>query len=141
MLVLKEFMNLLLFIINDIYAYDVYDAIKEVESGGDCKAIGDSGKAVGAYQIHEIYVKDANRISGKSYTLEDRYDEKKSLEIVKIVTTYYGNYYKKKTGKEVTPEIIARIHNGGALGWNKSSTISYWNKVKSKLIERTTNTK
>ena len=61
--------------------------------------------------------------------------------MVKIVTTYYGNYYKKKTGKEVTPEIIARIHNGGALGWNKSSTISYWNKVKSKLIERNNNTK
>lgn len=138
---MKKLLILLLFIINDIYAYDVYDAIKEVESGGDCKAIGDNGNAVGAYQIHEIYVKDANRISGKSYTLEDRYDEKKSLEIVKIVTTYYGNYYKKKTGKEVTPEIIARIHNGGALGWNKSSTISYWNKVKSKLIERNTNTK
>lgn len=138
---MKKLLILLLFIINDIYAYDVYDAIKEVESRGDCKAIGDNGKAVGVYQIHEIYVKDANRISGKSYTLEDRYDEKKSLEIVKIVTTYYGNYYKKKTGKEVTPEIIARIHNGGALGWNKSSTISYWNKVKSKLIERNTNTK
>ena len=138
---MKKLLILLLFIINDIYAYDVYDAIKEVESGGDYKAIGDNGKAVGAYQIHEIYVKDANRISGKSYTLEDRYDEKKSLEIVKIVTTYYGNYYKKKTGKEVTPEIIARIHNGGALGWNKSSTISYWNKVKRKLIERNTNTK
>ena len=138
---MKKLLILLLFIINDIYAYDVYDAIKEVESGGDCKAIGDNGKAVGAYQIHEIYVKDANRISGKSYTLEDRYDEKKSLEMVKIVTTYYGNYYKKKTGKEVTPEIIARIHNGGTLGWNKSSNISYWNKVKSKLIERNTNTK
>ena len=138
---MKKLLILLLFIINDIYAYDVYDAIKEVESGGDGKAIGDNGKAVGAYQIHEIYVKDANRISGKSYTLEDRYDEKKSLEMVKIVTTYYGNYYKKKTGKEVTPEIIARIHNGGALGWNKSSTISYWNKVKSKLIERNNNTK
>ena len=138
---MKKLLILLLFVINDIYAYDVYDAIKEVESGGDCKAIGDNGNAVGAYQIHEIYVKDANRISGKSYTLEDRYDEKKSLEIVKIVTTYYGNYYKKKTGKEVTPEIIARIHNGGALGWNKSSTISYWDKVKSKLIEINTNTK
>lgn len=138
---MKQLLILLLFIINDIYAYDVYDAIKEVESRGDCKAIGDNGKAVGAYQIHEIYVKDANRISGKSYTLEDRYDEKKSLEMVKIVTTYYGNYYKKKTGKEVTPEIIARIHNGGALGWDKSSTISYWNKVKSKLIEINNNTK
>ena len=138
---MKKLLILLLFIINDIYAYDVYDAIKEVESRGDCKAIGDNGKAVGAYQIHKIYVKDANRISGKSYTLEDRYDEKKSLDMVKIVTTYYGNYYTKKTGKEVTPEIIARIHNGGALGWNKSSTISYWNKVKSKLIERNTNTK
>ena len=138
---MKKLLILLLFVINAIYAYDVYDAIKEVESGGDCKAIGDNGKSVGAYQIHEIYVKDANRISGKSYTLEDRYDEKKSLEMVKIVTTYYGNYYKKKTGKEVTPEIIARIHNGGALGWNKSSTISYWDKVKSKLIEINTNTK
>lgn len=133
---------ILLFICNiNIYGYDVYDAIKEVESGGDCKAIGDNGKAVGAYQLHEIYVKDANRISGKRYTLEDRYDEKKSLEMVKIVTTYYGNYYKKKTGKEVTPEIIARIHNGGASGWNKSSTISYWDKVKSKLIEINNNTK
>ena len=41
---MKQLLILLLFIINDIYAYDVYDAIKEVESGGDCKAIGDNGK-------------------------------------------------------------------------------------------------
>ena len=40
-----------------------------------------------------------------------------------------------RLGRYATAEDIARIHNGGPNGYKKDATDSYWNKVKSKLIE------
>lgn len=44
------------------------------------KAIGDNGKAVGVLQIHPDVIDDV-RIAGYDYTLKDRYDREKSIEI------------------------------------------------------------
>ena len=41
---------------------DLMDAIEQVESGGNANAVGDGGAAIGAFQIHKIYVDDVNRI-------------------------------------------------------------------------------
>lgn len=96
-------------------------AIAEVESGGDCNAIGDKGKAVGCLQIWPITVKDANRIIGQDkYTLKDRYSKEKSFEICRIILLHY----------EKTPEAMARRWNGGSNWKQKPTTIKYWNKVK-----------
>ena len=43
---------------------DLLDAIEWVESKGDPAAIGDGGDAVGAYQIHKIYVDPDELIDG-----------------------------------------------------------------------------
>ena len=58
----------------------VMDAIIQVESGGDPKAV--SGNSVGAMQITPILVKDCNiilerRKSKKRYTMADRYSVEK----------------------------------------------------------------
>lgn len=104
-----------------------------IESSGDINAIGDhhmKDKAYGILQIRQPYLDDVNRIANTKYTIEDVY---KSETISKWATlTYlrhYGNHYEKVTGKKATPEIYARIHNGGPNGWKKSSTKEYWNKV------------
>ena len=75
-----------------------------------------------------------NRISGRTFTLEDRKDPKRALEMVKIYTSHYGKIYTDRTGLPVTDEVIARIHNGGSWrGAVKECTEKYWRKVKTVL--------
>lgn len=112
-----------------------------IESGGDLNAVGDNGKAVGVLQIHKEYVDDCNRISqlhskNTIYTYEDREDRDKSIEMTLLYLEHYCQAYAKKTGKQATPEIAARIHNGGPMGWKRKSTIPYWKKVKVVLHEK-----
>lgn len=96
-------------------------ALIAVESGGDDKAIGDKGKAVGCLQIWPIIIRDCNRIIGQNkYTLKDRLNRQKSIEICKIVLSHY----------EVGDEAQARRWNGGTNWRQKPETIKYWNKVR-----------
>lgn len=102
-----------------------------IESHGNDNAI--NSHAAGCLQITPILVKDVNRIAGTSYTLQDRLDRQKSIEMAQIYLQYYGKVYTKKTGKEPDNEIYARIWNGGPDGWQKSCTEEYWLKVKSEI--------
>jgi hypothetical protein len=122
-----------LIISSAIQAKDVYEAIAIVESQGNDNAVGDKGKAIGRYQLWEVYVLDVNRISKKKYCSDDRKDPAKSLEMVKIYTGYYCERYTRLTGKEATAETIARVHNGGPNGWKKQATDKYWNKIKREM--------
>lgn len=100
------------------------DAIEQVESGGDPNAIGDNGEAVGAYQIHKIFVRDVNRILGrKEYEYDDRLDRNKSRQMAEIYLRHYGG----------TAEEMSRKFNGGPQGHKKESTKKYWLKVKEYL--------
>jgi len=99
-------------------------AIAQVESGGDCNARGDKGKAVGILQIWPITVRDANRIIGKDkYALKDRLNREKSFAICRVILLHY----------EKTPEAMARRWNGGNNWKNKPATVKYWLKVKKVL--------
>ena len=106
-------------------------ALIMVESHGNDNAV--NSHAAGCLQITPILVKDVNRIAGTNFTLEDRFDRQKSIEMAQIYLTYYGKIYTKKTGKEPDNEIYARIWNGGPNGWQKSSTEDYWLKVKKEI--------
>ena len=112
---------------------NLLDAIQTVESNGKESAVGDNGKAVGAFQIHKIYVDDVNSFSSEKFTYEDRKNKEKSQKIVKLYLEHYGKSYEKKTGKKATNEILARIHNGGPKGYNKETTKNYWKKVENNL--------
>jgi hypothetical protein len=100
-------------------------ALIQVESGGEYRAVGDHGKAVGILQIHAEYVQDVNRIAGTHYTLRDRLDRQKSIDMTRIYLAHYG--------KGKTIEQTARVHNGGPAGHKKQSTVKYWNKVRKEL--------
>ncbi len=108
---------------------DLLDAIRLVETGGELdpdNAIGDHGKAIGAYQLHKIYVRDANRILGFDiYSYEDRWDRAKSREMTSIVIQHYG---------EGDIETMARTHKCPTDRY-KESTKPYWLKVKAVLYE------
>ena len=106
----------------EIVSDRLLDAIAQVESAGDCNAVGDSGNAVGCMQIWPIMVKDVNRIIGKEkYTLKDRYSRQKSYEMCRIFLNYYC--------KGMSDFNKARCWNFGPNGHKKKATIKYGNKV------------
>ena len=100
-------------------------ALMRVESGGEYRAVGDGGKALGPYQIHSKYLRDVNRLAGTRYTHADMFDPAKSEKIVRAYLTRYAK------GKGI--EAAARIHNGGPSGDKKPATVKYWNKVRKEL--------
>lgn len=101
-------------------------AIVQVESGGDLRAIGDGGLAIGPFQIWPIMVSDANRIVGyQKWKDEDRWDLQKSVEIFR---TYVRHYFLNGTDEQ-----IARGWNGGPRGPEKPATKAYWVKVKAAM--------
>ena len=54
----------------------------QVESGGNDKAVGDCGRAIGCLQIRVVAVDEANRIVGeRRWRYSDRYDRQKSIAI------------------------------------------------------------
>ncbi|MCJ7483917.1 MAG: hypothetical protein MUO31_13240 [Thermodesulfovibrionales bacterium] len=79
---------------------------------------------MGAYQIHEIYVRDANRILGwHKFDYIDRRDRAKSREMTSIVIQHYGN-------SDI--ETMARSHKCPTERY-RESTKEYWLKVKEYL--------
>jgi len=97
------------------------DAIARVESGGNPNAIGDRGAALGAYQIHEGYWKDGSRFLGVVWPYTDVKDPVKSRRIARAYLMHYA--------PSGSPEVWARIHNGGPLGYKRQSTSGYWKKI------------
>ena len=107
----------------------------QVESAGDPNVIGDlhlKNHAYGILQIRQPYLDDVNRITNNSFTMEQ---VAKSPALSRWVTEqyifHYGKRYTRITGKPLTMEIAARLHNGGPNGWRKSSTDKYWIKFQS----------
>ena len=103
----------------------LWEAVCAVESGGNPRAVGDKGKAVGIAQIHPIMVKDVNAFAGTSFTLKDRLDPVKSKEMFTLYTEHYGK------GRSV--QFKARIWNGGPQGASKRATLAYWRKIQKHL--------
>ena len=104
-------------------------ALIQVESGGNDRAEGDyrNGKAqaVGCLQIWTVMVDDVNRITGKAYTLKDRQNRQRSVEMARAYLMHYA--------KAGTIEQAARKWNGGPAGDKKAATVKYWEKVKKEM--------
>ena len=114
--------------ITDKELNEVLAAIRVVESNNNPDAVGDSGNAIGVYQIWEVYWKDATERSGLDGKYLDCYNASYADKVVRCYMDRYAT--EKRLGRPVTQEDIARIHNGGPNGWKKDSTNKYWTKVK-----------
>lgn len=107
------------------YWAPVITAIAKVESSCNTKAVSKSGKYVGYLQIGPSLVTDCNSYlkskgSNKKYTLNDRYDKEKSIEMFVI--------YMMKYNKSKSIEKAIRIWNGGS-GYTIEGTQAYYKKV------------
>ena len=107
---------------------DVLAAIRIVESNDDPNAVGDGGDSIGCYQIQKCYWLDAKEFSDLDGTYLDCYNRGYADRTVRFYMDRYAT--KRRLGREVTQEDIARIHNGGPNGYKKESTEKYWSKVK-----------
>lgn len=105
----------------------VINAIAQVESGGNPKAVSKSGTYVGLLQIAPICVRECNRIVGKNkFTYNDRYSKEKSIEMFIVFQEYHNS--------EGNMEKAIRLWNSGDKNCmkNKSKTEAYYRRVMSK---------
>ena len=109
---------------------DLIEAMVWVESKGDPNAFAKREDAAGVLQIRPIMVNEVNRIlnikkDDRFYTLDDRWNETKSIEMFYVFVDYYH--------KDSSYEEIARCWNGGPKGLQKKQTKRYWKKVQNTL--------
>ena len=100
-------------------------ALLAVESGGNDLAVGDGGRARGALQIHAGVVQDVNRHHGTRYTHRDMHDRAKA---VRVASLYLATY-----APGASPEVQARVWNGGPRGATKAATVGYWARVRREM--------
>lgn len=110
-------------------------AIIMVESGGNDKAVNpdDGGSpSYGCMQIKDSYLADVNEVLKTQYKGTDLIGNRPLS--IKCFLAYINRYASKKLlGRAATLEDMARIHNGGPNGWEKTATLVYWQKVQKYL--------
>ena len=107
----------------------IVSILKQVESLGDTKAVGDGGKAYGVLQIHKVYVKEVNNRYGTTYTHEEMFDEICAEEVFYLYMRYASRRFKKLYKRSPTEEEVVRMHNGGMYQGHKiGATVKYYKK-------------
>lgn len=117
-----------------LYLTPLYFAIATVESERGATSSN-------VYQIRNIFVEDVNRIMEKPgcryfppFRLSDTIYRDKAEDMMRVYWLHWGTQYERKAHKPVDYEVLARIHNGGPLGWKKPETLAYWERVKHVLV-------
>ena len=110
----------------------LYLAIAQVES--QCGKTSDN-----VYQIKDVYIRDVNRIvAGRGasghFSTGAKFMRDASENLMRIYWDHWGRHYQEKTGMPVSYEVLARIHNGGPIGWKKPETLDYWKKVRDAIV-------
>ena len=106
----------------------LYLAIAQVES--QCGKTSDN-----VYQIKDIYIRDVNRmLPSVRFTYGAKFLRGASESAMRIYWEHWGRHYQEKTGMPVSYEVLARIHNGGPLGWKKPETLAYWRNVRDAIV-------
>ncbi len=100
----------------------LFDAIRQVESGGNDAAVGDGGKSVGPYQCGQ-----AAFIDGGGNAADWPRLAYSRVVVEAVMVRYWARY------GAVTDEQRARIWNGGPRGMSKHSTLAYWRKVRCEI--------
>ena len=106
-------------------------AIRFVESGDrDDVPDGDDGKAIGPYQIHRIYWQDALL---HQPALGGDYQDCRRRDYAEHVIAAYMQRWAPTAWRDGDAEILARTHNGGPTGPDKTATLRYWERVRTRL--------
>jgi len=116
----------------------LWQAICTVESGGNPNAYNRKEQAAGIAQIRPVCLRDVNRIArlrslDERFTSTDRNNPTIARRMWALYLEHYGKAYARRTGRDPTSEVYARIWNGGPEGWRKAGTRRYWQRVRTAL--------
>lgn len=101
------------------------DRLAMVESGGEDAAVNAAEDAHGRWQVRAGYLADGNAEAGTSYALDEMHDPAKAETIVRAYLSRYGRAFAARAGRAPTEEELARIHNGGPRGAERTATLAY----------------
>ena len=111
--------------------HEILAAIRWVESRDrEDVTDGDGGLAIGPYQIHEVYWRDAVR---SEPSLGGTYQDCRRRAYAEKVIAAYMRLHVPDAWERGDGETIARVHNGGPRGADKQTTLGYWQKVRARL--------
>lgn len=109
----------------------ILDAIRFVESSDRAAPPdGDGGLAIGPYQIHEVYWRDA---LAAEPGLGGTYADCRRRDYAERVIAAYMRRHAPAAWDEGDAQVIARVHNGGPKGADKAATLGYWERVRARL--------
>ena len=110
---------------------EILRAIRLVESSGrDDVPDGDGGLAIGPFQIHEVYWRDAVAFEP---SLGGTYQQCRQRRYAERVIDAYMRRHIAQPWAIGDAETIARVHNGGPNGADKTATLGYWRRVRARL--------
>ena len=105
----------------------LFDAIAQVESGGDDSAVGDGGLSKGRYQITEPFWRDGCEAGGVTWDYETHVWNPRRCEYVMwSVWARYG---------ATTDQQKAKLHNAGVGGMNNPNLQEYWRRVEGAMTD------
>lgn len=99
----------------------ITEALISVESSGNDSAV--NGDCVGCLQLSSWFVHRCNEVAGTNYTLSDRYDREKSIEILTLMNKHFSDF---------SLEGACRLHNPKAGKWYKEKVKREYEKIRSK---------
>jgi hypothetical protein len=109
----------------------ILDAMRTVESGGRTDPPdGDQGRAIGPYQIHRAYWRDAVTFEP---SLGGRYGDCRDRRYAERVIDAYMRRWVPGAWAAGDAEVIARTHNGGPDGAARAATLPYWQRIRTLL--------
>ncbi|MBK7877724.1 MAG: hypothetical protein IPJ77_18725 [Planctomycetes bacterium] len=108
---------------------EILEALRRVETGGEKDggrhSTGDSGGAIGPFQIHRAYWIDTR--------LPGRWEDCRDPRYARAVVLAYWRRYCSKALEARDAETLVRIHNGGPDGAREAETLRFWRKVEHAL--------
>jgi len=109
---------------------DFINAIGHIETLNTDSLIGDSGRAYGRYQIHDICVTASGLKNLLNYEHKDMFDSVKAERVFWAVMGINCHTYAQKYGKYPEYGDLVRMWNGGPLGYQNEATLNYLKKFK-----------
>lgn len=117
---------------NALAAAAVVDDIARIESSGNHAAVGDAGKALGAWQMHRAAWDDAARRLNVRWPHTDAHDATKARAIAAEHLRWLCEQFTRKTGKQPSPADQYALWNLGLAGYAKRG----WDIAKCPTITR-----
>jgi hypothetical protein len=112
---------------------DFIRAIGQIETNNTDNVVGDGGRAIGRYQIHDICVKGSGLKDLLNYQHKDMADSIKAEHVFWATMGVHCYTYAQKYGSYPSYEELARMWNGGPNGYQMEATLGYLKKFKQAL--------